>query len=79
MGERGWVGDGQERQDEERERRPDQTQAVRVGIKGKITCVLKMKNAQLLHGLFTVTGNHSHFAESTAHNPLGFLTFKMKS
>ncbi len=31
----GWVGEGQKIQDEERERRPDQTQAVRAGIKGK--------------------------------------------
>lgn len=30
----GWVGEGQKRQDEERERRPDQTRAVRAGIKG---------------------------------------------
>lgn len=31
----GWVGEGQKRQDEEGERRPDQTQTVRAGIKGK--------------------------------------------
>lgn len=31
----GWVGEGQKRQDEERERGTDQTQAVRAGIKGK--------------------------------------------
>lgn len=29
------MGAGQKRQDEEREKKPDQTQAIRAGIKGK--------------------------------------------
>lgn len=32
----GWVGEGQKRQDEERERRPDQTQVVRAGKREKL-------------------------------------------
>lgn len=47
------MGEGQKRQDEEKQRRPDQTRAVRAGIKGKKTVRCLDDVQHYLHDMFT--------------------------